>query len=218
MTRRSASTLLAAALVLGGIIFTPGHAFASSQESRFTSLLNHERSSRGGHTLATKSDLVSIARRHSEDMADRGYIYHNSNLPNEVSGNWRILGENVGRGGSVDSIHNAFMNSAPHKHNILDSRFNQIGVGTVVRNGYIYVTEVFAGRGSTPAPRPIVHRTAPRRVTHHAARPAARPKPKARPAVVPPATADPRSVLILVRLIGLDARVVNPATGAAMGI
>jgi hypothetical protein len=215
MTRRSASTLLAAALVLGGIILTPARAFASTQESRFTSLLNHERSSRGIHTLATKSDLVAVARRHSQDMANRGYIYHNENLPNEVGGDWRILGENVGRGGSVDSIHNAFMNSAPHKRNILDSRFNQIGIGTVVKDGYLYVTEVFAGRGSTPAPKTVVRR-APS-VTHHAAvRPKAPPKPRPRPAVAP--IADPRSVKILVRLIGLDARTVNPVTGAAMGI
>jgi hypothetical protein len=215
MTRRSASTLLAAALVLGGIILTPARAFASTQESRFTSLLNHERSSRGIHTLATKSDLVAVARRHSQDMANRGYIYHNENLPNEVGGDWRILGENVGRGGSVDSIHNAFMNSAPHKRNILDSRFNQIGIGTVVKDGYLYVTEVFAGRGSTSAPKTVVRR-APR-VTHIAAvRPKAPPKPRPRPAVVP--IADPRSVKILVRLIGLDARAVNPVTGAAMGV
>jgi hypothetical protein len=216
MTRRTASTLLAAALVLGGILFTPARAFASSDESRFTSLLNHERTSRGGHSLATKSDLVAVARRHSQDMANRGYIYHNNNLPNEVGGNWRILGENVGRGGSVDSIHNAFMNSAPHKRNILDSRFNQIGIGTVVKNGYVYVTEVFAGRGSTPAPRRAVHR-ATARVTHHAAvRPKSVPKPQPRPAVAP--IADPLSVTILVRLIGLDARTVNPTTGAAMGV
>jgi hypothetical protein len=213
MTRRTASTLLAAALVLGGIILTPARAFASSDESRFTSLTNHERSSRGGRTLATKSDLVAIARRHSQDMANRGYIYHNSNLPNEVSGDWRILGENVGRGGSVDSIHNAFMNSPAHKQNILDSRFNQIGIGTVVKNGYIYVTEVFAGRGSTPAPSV---RRAPARVARVAVRPKEAPKPRPRPAVVP--IADPRSVKILVRLIGLDARTVNPATGAAMGV
>jgi len=212
MTRRSASTLLAAALVLGGIIFTPARAFASSDESRFTSLLNHERTSRGGHALATMSDLVAIARRHSQDMANRGYIFHNQDLPNEVHGDWRVLGENVGRGGSVDSIHDAFMNSAPHRQNILDGRFNQIGVGTVVKNGYIYVTEVFAGRGSTPARR-VVHRSAPR--VAHTARPATR---KPGPRLIPATVLDPRSVRILVRLIGLDARQVNPATGAAMGV
>jgi cysteine-rich secretory family protein len=215
MKRRSASTLLAVALVLGGIIFTPARAFASSDESRFTSLLNHERTSRGGHALVTKSDLVAIARRHSQDMANRGSIYHNQDLPNEVGGNWRILGENVGRGGSVDSIHKAFMNSAPHRHNILDSRFNQIGVGTVVKNGYIYVTEVFAGRGSTTTVRRAVHRSAPR--VAHAVRPAAPKRPK--PArVIAPVVLDPQSVRILVRLIGLDARQVNPVTGAALGL
>jgi hypothetical protein len=217
MSRRSASTLLAAVLVLGGVILTPGRALASTQESRFTSLLNHERTSRGGHALVTKSDLVAVARRHSRDMAERGYIYHNSNLPNEVDGDWRILGENVGRGGSADSIHNAFMNSPTHKQNILDSRFNQVGVGTyIASNGYLYVTEVFAGRGSTSTKR-VVRRSTPRRVTPaRTATVKAASRPKPRPLLL--ATIDPQSVRILVRLIGLDARAVNPATGAAMGV
>lgn len=210
MQRRSASTLLAAALVLGGIIAAPTRAFASSEEARFTSLLNGERSSRGGHTLVTMSDLVEIARRHSQDMANRGAIYHNENLPNEVHGDWQILGENVGRGGSVDSIHDAFMNSAPHRANILDDRFNQVGVGTVIKDGYIYVTEVFAGRGS--APRPVVHRSsAPRRAVKPPVKPVARPLPTA-------PQAGPRTIEILVQLIGLDARRVDPATGDALGI
>jgi hypothetical protein len=214
MHKRTASIIVAGALALGAIALTPVNASASSEESRFTSLLNHERTSRGGHALVTKSDLVAVARRHSQRMADRGYIYHNDNLPNEVDGDWQMLGENVGRGGSVDSIHQAFMDSSPHRHNILDSRFNQIGVGTVIANdGRIYVTEVFAKRGSTTT-HTVVRRTATTPRTSAAPRRrAAHPKPKPKPA-----SPNPQTVEILVRLIGLDARRVNPATGAAMGI
>jgi len=210
MERRSVSALLAAALVLGGVVLTPARAFASSAESRFTSLLNHERTSRGGRSLVTKSDLVSVARRHSQEMASRGSIYHNQDLPNEVRG-WRVLGENVGRGGSVDSIHNAFMDSAPHRANILDRRFNHVGVGTAVNGDYIYVTEVFAARGSTTSAA-VRHRPAPR-VVRRPLRPRATPV-RRRASVA----SDPQTVEILVRLIGLDARQVDPATGAAKGI
>jgi hypothetical protein len=221
MQKRTASIALAAALALGTVVLAPTSASASSEESRFTSLTNRERTSRGGRSLITKSDLVAIARRHSQRMADRGYIYHNDNLSNEVRGDWQTLGENVGRGGSVESIHNAFMDSAPHRRNILESRFNHVGIGTVIKNGRIYVTEVFAKRGSTPTRR-VVQRprttrrvaTAPRRA---APRPAApRPRPKPKPAPPPPPS--PQTVEILVRLIGLDARRVNPATGAALGL
>ena len=213
MQRRKASIVLAAAMVLGAIAFTATDALASSEESRFTSLTNHERTSRGIHALVTKSDLVAVARRHSQQMVERGYIYHNENLPNEVGGNWRMLGENVGRGGSVDAIHQALMDSAPHRHNILESRFNQVGIGTAIaKDGRVYVTEVFAQRGSSPKQSVVHHTSVPRPAATAPRRSTPRPKPKP---VAPP---DPQTVDILVRMIGLDARQVNPATGAAMGI
>jgi cysteine-rich secretory family protein len=215
MQRRTASVALAVFIALGGLLVAPTSAQASSEESRFTSLTNHERSSRGLRTLRVTSDLVAIARRHSQQMASRGDIYHNDNLENEVGGNWTELGENVGKGPSVDSIHNAFMDSAPHRANILRSSFNQVGIGTAIKNGYIYVTEVFAKRGSTP--RTVVHRAPPRprpQVAHRAPPP---PKPKPKPRPAQPIEA-PRTVSVLVRLIGLDADRVSPITGEALGI
>jgi len=212
MRRRIASTGVAAALALGAIFAVATPAQASSEESRFTSLTNHERSSRGIRTLTVASDLVSIARRHSEQMAARGTIYHNDNLANEVGGNWTMLGENVGKGGSVDSIHDAFMNSAPHRANILRSNFNQVGIGTAVKGGYIYVTEVFAARGSTSRYHAAVRHVARRSAPHIALRPAPNRK------IAPPAVEAPQTVSVLVRLIGLDARQVDPVTGAALGI
>ena len=210
--QKIASIVAASAIAFVAVAATPAQ--ASTQESRFNYLTNHERSSRGIRTLRIASDLVAIARRHSEQMAARGTIYHNNNLPNEVSGNWTMLGENVGKGGSVDSIHQAFMNSPEHRANILRAGFNQMGIGTAIKGGYIYVTEVFAARGSTP--RTTVHRSV-RRVVHHVMRHAARAKPKPKrpgPAAVEP----PRIVSVLVHLAGLDAKEVSPATGAALGV
>jgi len=210
MRKRVGSIVLAGAVAFGGMLLTPGIAHASSEESRFTSLTNHERSSRGLRTLTVKSDLVSIARRHSQEMANSGGIYHNDNLANEVSGDWTELGENVGKGPTVDAIHRAFMDSAPHRANILRSSYNQVGIGTVIRVDYIYVTEVFAKRGSTPT---VVRRTVsrPRTTVRRAAAPRAKPKPK-------PLVEAPRTVVVLVQLLGLDATRVDPITGAALGI
>ena len=182
--------------------------------ARFTSLTNHERSSRGLRTLSVRSDLVAIARRHSQEMANHGGIYHNDNLANEVSGDWTELGENVGRGPTVDDIHRAFMNSAPHRANILRASYNQIGIGTAIKGGYIYVTEVFAKRGSSPV---VVHHSRPRARRIVVRRPA-RPRPKPRPVAPVAVAATPRTVEVLVRLLGLDATRVDPVTGAALGI
>jgi len=211
--QRIASVVCATAIAFAALSATP--AVASTQESRFNYLTNHERSSRGIRTLRIASDLVAIARRHSQQMAARGTIYHNNNLPNEVSGNWTMLGENVGKGPSVDSIHDAFMNSPEHRANILRSGFNQMGIGTAVKDGYIYVTEVFAQRGST-AHRTVHHsvRRAVRHAVHHVVRKAKTKPKRAAPAGVEP----PRIVSVLIRLAGLDARDVSPITGEALGV
>jgi len=120
----------------------------ASEESCFVSKINAARST----NLTVRSDLVAIARRHSQRMASSGTIFHNGNLANEAPSDWQSLGENVGMGPSCSDIHNAFMNSASHRKNILDPKFNFVGVGVVTASdGTLYVTEVFM-EASQPAP------------------------------------------------------------------
>jgi cysteine-rich secretory family protein len=180
----------------------------TSIESCFFSAMNRERAAVGHRKLALYSDLTAIARRHSQRMAEDGTIYHNKNLGNEVGGNWYTAGENVGMGPSCKSIHDAFMSSPGHRSNILDTDYNQAGVGVAIRDDTIYVTEVFAGRRSSRPRATLPIKRASR------ARPAA-PRPKPRP--VPPA-AEPRTLEVLLLMVGLDAARVNPTTGAALGV
>jgi hypothetical protein len=115
-------------------------------------------------------------------------------------------------GPSCRSIHDAFMSSPGHRANIVDRDYNEGGVGVAYdEEGTIYVTEVFAGRASTTvrrAPAPRIQKS-PR-----AAR-AQPPREPPKPAVVPP---PPRTVGLLLLLLGLDARRVNPINGHAMGV
>ena len=198
--RKAIAVALTATFVVGGgIAAAPVHA-SSSDEAQFVSKINQERASRGIPTLAVKGDLISVARRHSDRMAADGTIYHNENLAHEVGGGWSALGENVGMGPTVETLHNAFMASPGHRSNILDRDFNQIGVGVTVRDDTIYVTEVFAGR--------FVHRRTVVRISRAAPRPS-------RPAPPPPGF---RTISILLNLLALDAEKVDPKTGLALGV
>jgi cysteine-rich secretory family protein len=219
MGMRLASGLLAATILAGGLAATPSEA-SSSDEARSVSLMNGERSSRGIAKLPVSGALTAIARRHSERMAADGRIYHNNALPSQVGGNWKAIGENVGRGGSVDAIHQAFMDSSSHREHILDGRYNEVGVGVAVRDGTIYVTQVFVQRGSAPRPPPrrVSRPARPSRVHH---RPPPRPKVVAPPVAPPVAPLDPpaaRQVGVLLRLLAHDADVINPATGLSIGV
>ncbi|HEV2890920.1 MAG TPA: CAP domain-containing protein [Frankiaceae bacterium] len=192
MLRRFASVLVASTIALTGLAAAAPSASASTQESQFVSLTNGARSNKGLRTYGVASDLVSVARRHAQRMASQKSLYHNPNLGSEVSG-WQAVGENVGMGGSVSSIHNAFMNSTAHRANILDTDFTQVGIGVAFdSDGVMYVTEVFrkpSGSTSvTPAPRPRPVATARPRTTY---KPAVAPKPVAKPVARKPVARKP---------------------------
>jgi len=244
-------TLLVSMMVAGIVTISAGTASAStaSDESRFVSLINYERTTdtkswscgrAGGlNSLAVYSDLVAVARKHSQQMAAKGTIWHDSSTWNSVSG-WSEYGENVGMGPSnmtdpVGNLHTAFMNSSEHCQNILWSHtnptFNQVGVGVVISNNTMYVTEIFVRRGSSSTSSSTTyHRstttrktttTARRTTTYrpvasvtHAPQAAAKPKPKPRP-LAPPPVATPQTVALLVQMMGMDSDNVDPSTGAA---
>jgi uncharacterized protein YkwD len=132
--------LALAAVLTGTLTATP--AGATTAEDSLTARLNGARSDQGLPSLATRSDLVAVARAQATRMADSGTLYHNPNLTTDVT-NWRWVGENVGYGPDVQTVHVAFMNSDGHRANILDTDYTQVGVGVVERGDRVWVAEVF---------------------------------------------------------------------------
>jgi hypothetical protein len=150
-------------------------------EGDFIARTNALRSSRGLGPLSVNGTLTAKAQAWAEHMAAVGAISH-SNLPDGAPSEWRRLGENVGRGPSVDSIHNALVASPEHYANLTDPGFQQIGVGVVNANGTFYVSEVFMESASQPAPSA----PAPRAATPSPGPQPVHPAPAAAPAPPPP--------------------------------
>jgi len=167
--RRAVSRLLVAGLLSSAALTTaaamaPSAALADStatMESQFVSKMNAARQAAGLRPYSVASDLTSIARQHSAQMAQRQSLYHNPNLTTQVQ-NWQAVGENVGEGPTVSDIHDAFMHSPEHRANILDHDFTQVGVGVSVDgNGIIWVTEDFREpmQSTSSSPKPATHHT-----------------------------------------------------------
>ncbi len=81
-------------------------------------------------------------------MMKKGYLYHTSDsyLRYELRNyTWSVAGENVGRGGSMKAIFDAFMASQTHRDNILYRGFRSVGVGVVWNGATGYVTLTFMG-------------------------------------------------------------------------
>ena len=108
--------------------------------------MNSARTSRDLGHLYMGWRLRMLANDHSREMAGQGRIYHSTPLSGTLRYvSWRVAGENVGVGGSMWKLYEAFMQSSPHRANILESRFHRVGVGVYVHDGFLWVTMIFVG-------------------------------------------------------------------------
>jgi uncharacterized protein YkwD len=131
--------LMIISLALVPLLVTPTVASAGAPEHKAIQLVNATRQQHGLRTLTTRSRLMRYAERHSHAMARKQTLFH-STL--SISG-YSALGECVGEGPTIWSVHQAFLASSVHRRIILGV-WRWIGVGVVIRNGTRYITEEFA--------------------------------------------------------------------------
>ncbi|MGE3328997.1 MAG: CAP domain-containing protein, partial [Acidimicrobiia bacterium] len=115
---------------------------ASDAEVEFLQRLNSERTSRGLVALTRDPGLDAVADDWSGRMASVNVLSHRPDLSTRIAAvepRWTRGGENVGYGGDVLGLHNAFMNSPGHYANVVGD-WNRIGVGVVVKGSTIWVT------------------------------------------------------------------------------
>jgi uncharacterized protein YkwD len=120
----------------------PGPGEAARNEAAFVADINRLRASQGVRLLEVRPNLTRKARSWAATMATARGIRH-SRLSAGVPGNWRKLGENVGKGPSEPRLHAAFVSSPTHLQNLIDPAFRYIGVGVVSADGIMYVSQVF---------------------------------------------------------------------------
>ena len=106
--------------------------------------------SRAGSRLAAlrlNRAMSQVARRHSLAMARAGELFHTTDVSVYLNGvAWHAWGENVGyTPGGVGSLQQAFMDSPPHRENILNGAFHQVAIGAVRVDGTLWVTVFFYG-------------------------------------------------------------------------
>jgi hypothetical protein len=96
-------------------------------------------------------DLDRIARAHAEQMMTAGKLAHDAGDgdPDERVDHAGIvareIGENVAHAGSVTLAHRALWSSPSHRSNMLERRFDRVGIAVVsAPDGSVWVTELFA--------------------------------------------------------------------------
>ncbi|WP_086661084.1 CAP domain-containing protein [Lentzea kentuckyensis] len=125
-------------------------AIQSDHEDNVLRLVNDVRKKAGLSPLSSDERLRAAARKHSKDMAARNFCTHVN--PDGVTPSQRMSaagypspgGENVACGQSnPHAVMTAWMNSPPHRANILNAEFRTLGVGVDLGRGGPYWTQNF---------------------------------------------------------------------------
>lgn len=124
---------------------------ATTQQNVFILTNNHRRAN-GRRDVRYNASLTSACQRHAEDMARRNVLSHagsdGSNGGQRISRagfRWSSWGENLAVGQTSSSaVVAAWMNSAGHRANILNWRFQWMGVGIAYGHGRIWWCAVLA--------------------------------------------------------------------------
>lgn len=122
---------------------------ATPKEKKLSKLVNEYRAKKGKPKLKVTKKMTRLAHKHSRAMADAGSMFHSTtkqmiSYANKANCDVSI-GENVGYNpGTVGDMHQAFIDSKPHRKQMLRSYWEKMGVGIVVdATGMMWVTELF---------------------------------------------------------------------------
>ncbi|MFV0372582.1 CAP domain-containing protein [Microbacterium sp.] len=129
------------ALLLG--VTAPAVASVTSDTE---TLINKARSQAGLADLTPNARMDAVARDWAEHLAAAGQLSHNPSYSAQIPSGWSSAAENVGFSSrpTVEGLHAQFMDSSPHRANILGDA-THIGVGYAVDSaGTGWIVHVFA--------------------------------------------------------------------------
>ncbi len=157
--------IVAVLLLLSVIGFNYTYAFAIYSAGTLVSLTNSERSKNGLGSLSVNSALTAAASAKANDMLAKNYFAHTSpdgrtpwDFIHAAGYNYTYAGENLAIGySSASELMSAWMASATHRENILNSNFREIGIA-VVAGKYDGVDTIIVAQefGATVASQPQV--------------------------------------------------------------
>ncbi|QNI33849.1 CAP domain-containing protein [Alloacidobacterium dinghuense] len=137
-------------LVLLAVITTQAQQLPNDQQQKLLNLTNQARTDQGLQPLHWDPSLAAAAQAHAQKMFDQRSLSHQ--LPGEpdlraraaqAGAHFREVAENVAMGNGAEGVQKEWMNSPPHRANILDPKLTDIGIGVVEHAGYWYAVVDF---------------------------------------------------------------------------
>lgn len=137
-------------LILLITLTTQAQQFPNNQQQKLLDLTNQARIDNGLQPFHWDPALAAAAQAHAQKMFDQHSLSHQ--LPGEADlraraaqagAHFREIAENIAMGNGAEGVQKQWMNSAPHRANILDPKLTNIGIGVVEHSGYWYATVDF---------------------------------------------------------------------------
>lgn len=119
-----------AVAVLALVGATTGCETIAAERGAVLSLVNASRAEHGLAPLAGNATLDAKADAWAAKLRTSCRLSH-SRLSDGAPRDWQVLGENVGVGATIASVHDAYLNSPGHRRNILDARYTSMGAAAV---------------------------------------------------------------------------------------
>jgi hypothetical protein len=129
----------------------PSTSHPSADEKFLLDAANRERAAAGLQPLHWDSALHEAARRHAEVMASQNVLLHQClNEPPldqraaQAGAKFSTIAENIAVGPKVETIHDGWMNSPGHRHNILNADVTAVGIATARTDVGLYAVQDFS--------------------------------------------------------------------------
>ena len=117
---------------------------SNSAEGLLFDAANRERTANGLQPFQWDEALAAAARLHAERMAQHNTLSHQfpgeaplQDRARQTGARFSLIAENVAEGPTPQGLHTQWMNSAPHRANLLDHDLNSVGIA-VIRSGNLY--------------------------------------------------------------------------------
>ncbi len=166
MHRHKLTSRLTCTLTLVGALFllgacdgsggptSPGSVSTAEIESAIFQLTNAARANQGLSPLALRETLSQVAREHSQNMRDEGFFGHENQAGqglkqrlNAAGISYHAASENLVRVSNApdpaDVAFDLLVGSPEHEENILNQKFEQVGVGAAKSGDTYWVTQIF---------------------------------------------------------------------------
>lgn len=128
-----------------------GHQAQPAMAEQLFAMANDTRAQQGLTRLQWDPQLAAAAMKHCQHMALGGPISHQypgeldvAERASEAGAHFGLIEENIALGPYPATIHQGWLNSPPHRANLLNPDIDRIGVAVVAANGVLYAVADYA--------------------------------------------------------------------------